>query len=156
VAVVPADERDGREAAGQVLAGDAHAPVGLGPDGVDDLVVEALEVAVVQVDPVGDVATEPDPRVGQGPLQHPGDRLDRLVVGRDPVADQSERGREAVEDVDGQDQVGAVEQRLGGVQPGRPGADDRHPQRAGAGAELRHRASSTAAGGALEGAGRSG
>ena len=111
---------------------------------------------MVQVDPVGDVAQEPDAGVGQGPLQDPGDGLDRLVVGGDPVADQPEGGREAVEDIDGQDQVGAVEQRLGGVQPGRAGADDRHPQGSGGGAELRHRGSSTAAGGALQGRGASG
>jgi hypothetical protein len=84
MAVVPADERDGRVAVGQVLAGDAHAPVGLGANGVDDLVVVALEVPVVEVDPEGDVPEQPHPGIGQDPLQHPGHRLDRLVVGGDP------------------------------------------------------------------------
>jgi hypothetical protein len=62
----------------------------------------------------------------------------------------------SVEDVDGQGQAGAVEQRLGGVQPGRPGADDRHPRGSGGGAELRHRVSFTAAWAPVAGAGPSG
>jgi hypothetical protein len=129
MAVVPADERDGREAVGQVLSGDAHAPVGLGADGVDDLVVAPLELPVVEVDAVGDVAEVAHPGVGQGLVEDAGHRLDGLVVGRDTVADQPEGGREAVEDVDGQGQVVLAQEAFAGVEPGRAGADDGDPQR---------------------------
>ena len=44
VAVVPGDELGGGPRARQVLAGDAHAPVGLRADRVDDRVVEAGEI----------------------------------------------------------------------------------------------------------------
>ena len=42
MAVVPADERDGWKAVVQILSGDAHTPIGLGTDGIDDLIVEPL------------------------------------------------------------------------------------------------------------------
>jgi hypothetical protein len=137
VAVVPADERDGGQAVGQVLARDAHAPVGLGADRPDDLVVERLDVAAVDVPPEGHVAEVAHPLVGQDPLEDARDRLDRLVVGRDAVAQQPERRREAVEDVDGHLQI-PLQQRLRRVEAGRTGADDRDPQGAGRGAELLH------------------
>ena len=55
--------------------------------------------------------------------------LDLRVVGRDPGADQAERGRQAVEHVDLEVELGMGEQGLGGVEAGRPGADDRDAER---------------------------
>src|SRR5215217_6052084 len=127
--VVPADERDRREAVGQVLTRDAHAPVGLGADGIDELMVEPLQLPVVEIDTVGDVPEEADPWVGQDLVEDAGHRLDGLVIGRDAVADQPERGGEAVEDIDGQGDVGSPEKALGGIEPGWAGADDGDPQR---------------------------
>ena len=58
MAVVPGDELRGRPRAGQVLAGDAEPAVGLRADGVDDGVVQAHEVLVVEVAADLDVAEE--------------------------------------------------------------------------------------------------
>jgi hypothetical protein len=116
-------------AVGQILAGDAHAPVGLGTDGVDDLMVEPLQLPVVEIDPVGDVPEEADPWVGQDLVEDAGHRLDGLVIGRDAVAHQPERGGEAVEDIDGQGDIRVPEQALGGIESGWAGADDGDPQR---------------------------
>ena len=58
VGVVPADERGGGMAAGQVLAGDAEALVGLASDRVDDRVVALLELVDGDVLADLDVAEE--------------------------------------------------------------------------------------------------
>ena len=58
MAVVPGDELGGGPRAGQILAGDAEPTVGLRADGVDDRVVEAHEVVVVEISADLDVAEE--------------------------------------------------------------------------------------------------
>src|SRR4029450_9358466 len=85
MAVVPADERDGWKAVMQILSGDAHTPIGLGTDGIDDLIVEPLQFLMMDVDTVGDVAEETDSRVRQRPIQNAGHRLARLVSARTRV-----------------------------------------------------------------------
>ena len=100
VGVVPADEGGGGVAAGQVLAGDAELAVGLAADREDDRVVEPLEVLDLDVVADLDVAEEAEALAGGGFLVDPDHRLDLRVVGGDAAADQAERGREAVEEVD--------------------------------------------------------
>ena len=56
-----------------------------------------------------------------GPLEHPGDRLDLRVVGRDAGAHQPERRRQRVEQVDRDTRP---QQLVGGIEAGRAGADD--------------------------------
>ena len=63
VGVVPADEVDRGHTAGQVLAGDAECPVGLGADGVDHRVVAFGEFGGLDVLADGDIAEEPEPRI---------------------------------------------------------------------------------------------
>ena len=63
VRVVPADEVDGGHAAGQVLAGDAQRPVGLGADGVDHGVIALGEFGGLHVLADRDVAEEAEARV---------------------------------------------------------------------------------------------
>jgi hypothetical protein len=55
----------------------------------------------LQVVAVGHVAEEPDVRVRQHALQGLDDLLDARVVGRDAVADEPERGRVALDEIDG-------------------------------------------------------
>ena len=63
VSVVPGDEVGRRVAAAEVLAGDPHAPVGLGARGVDDLMVVRPQVLDRHVLPELDVAEKPEPGV---------------------------------------------------------------------------------------------
>ena len=129
VGVVPADERGGGVAAGQVLAGDAERAVGLAADRVDDRVVEPLEVLDLDVVADLDVAEEAEALAGGGLLVDPDHRLDLRVVGSDAAADQPERGRQPVEEVDLGVRVLVLEDVLSGVEAGRAGADDRDAQR---------------------------
>src|SRR5215218_8193443 len=114
MAVVPADERDGWKAVEQILSRDAHTPIGLGTDGIDDLIVEPLQFLVMDVDTVGDVAEE----------TNAGYRLDRLVIGRNTVTDQPERCWETVEDIDCQDEVRLLEKSFSGIDSGWSSAND--------------------------------
>ena len=64
VGVVPADEVDGRHAAGQVLAGDSHGPIGLGAHRVDHRVVAVGKLVDRDILSHSDIAEEPEPGVG--------------------------------------------------------------------------------------------
>ena len=129
VAVVPADQLGGRQAPGQVLAGDPQRLVGARADRVDDRVVVAHEVLVGDVLADLDVAEEPAAGAHDLLVEELGERLDLLVVGRDAVAQQTPRRGQPLEDVD----LGALATRRsslrGGVGAGGPGPDDRDPQR---------------------------
>ena len=76
-----------------------------------------------------DVAEEAEALAGGGLLVDPDHRLDLRVVGRDAAADQPERGRQAVEEVDLGVRGLVLEHVLGGVEAGRAGADDGDAQR---------------------------
>ena len=128
VGVVPAHELGGRVAAGQVLARDAHAPVGARPDGVDDRVVVGAQVRVGQVAAHLDVAVEAELGVVGDLVVDARDRLDLLVVGGDAAAHQAEGRRQAVVHVDLDHQVLLLLQVLGRVEARGPGADHGHAQ----------------------------
>ncbi len=131
VAVVPGDELGGGPAARQVLAGDAHATVGLGADRVDHRVVAGEKVVVGEVGAVVDVAVEAEFGVGGGLLVDAADGLDVGVVGGDAAAHEAPRSGEAVVDVDLDLEVRmglALQEVSGRVEARRPGADDGHAQ----------------------------
>jgi len=75
-------------------------------------------------------AEEPEAVLLGGLLVDARDGLDLRVVGRDARAHEAERRRERVEDVDLEP---GLEQLVGGVEPGGPGADDHGAQRLGGG-----------------------
>ena len=100
VRVVPADEVDGRHAAGQFLAWDAERAVGLRADGVDHRVVALGQFGRLHVFADHDVAEEPEPRIQRGLLELGADRLDLRMVRRDTGADQPPRGRQHLQHVD--------------------------------------------------------
>jgi hypothetical protein len=110
MAVVPGDELEGRPRAGQVLARDPEPAVGLRADGVENGVVEADEVVVVQIASDLHVAEEPETRLVGDPLERARDRLQLRVIRRDAEADEPPRGRQPVDHVDLDGNVG-VEQR---------------------------------------------
>jgi hypothetical protein len=132
VAVVPGDELGGRPAPGQVLARDAHAPIGLRADRVDDRVVAGVQVVVGELGAVLDVAEEAKLGVRRGLLVDAADRLDVGVVGRYPAAHQAPRRGQAVVDVDLDVHVRmrlALEEVPGGVEARWARSHDRNPQR---------------------------
>jgi hypothetical protein len=124
MAVVPADERGGGQAAGQVLARDAERPVGLGAHGVDDGVVAAHEVGVGDVGAHGDVAEEATALAEDGALERLVEQLDLAVVGGDAGAQQAPGRRQALDEVDVHP-VAVADQLRRRERPGGPGADDR-------------------------------
>ncbi len=132
VAVVPGDELGGGPAAGQVLAGDAHAAVGLGADRVEDGVIAGQQVRVGDVRAVVDVAVEAELGMGGGLLVDAADGLDVGVVGRDAAAHEAPGGGKTVVDVDLHLEVGmrpALQQVTGRVEARRARSDDGHAKR---------------------------
>ncbi len=122
VAVVPVDEVSSAERALELDAGDVEVAVGAGARGEDDGVVELLQVVELEVGAVVDVAEEADALVGEHTLERLDDLLDARVVRRDAVANQAERRRVAVEDVDRDIDLGLGED-VGGVDACRSGTD---------------------------------
>ena len=100
VPAVPVDEVGGRVAAGQVLPRDAEAAVTHRAGRVDHRVVGRQQVRARHVLAEVHAAEKPDIGTFQHLAQVLGDRLDRLVVGGDPVPDQPVRRGQPVEDVD--------------------------------------------------------
>src|SRR5262245_38890188 len=127
--VVPGHELGGGMAAGQVLAGNPHAAIGLRAGGVDDLVIVAAQVGHAHVLAQFDAAEEAEARVGGGLVEGGGDRLDLLVIGRDAGADEPVGRGQPVEHVHLDHDVLTALQVLGRVEAGRPGADDDHAKR---------------------------
>src|SRR5690606_22552449 len=97
VAAVPADEVRGGGAAGEVLARDAHPPVGGGAGGEHHRVVGAVQPLQVDVAAVLHAADEAHAGVLQHPAQGAGDALDLGVVRGDAVAHQAVGGGQPVQ-----------------------------------------------------------
>ena len=100
-----------------------------GAVGVDDGVDVPAQLLQRDVPADLDVADEAHQRVVEGAVQGVADGPHLRVVGRDAVPDQAERRGQPVDQVDGDRDVVLPGQRVGGVDAGRPGADDGHPQR---------------------------
>ena len=120
--VVPADEVDRGDAAGQLFARDVQRSIRLRADRVDDRVVLLGQFGRADVLAHHDVAEEPEALVVGDLLELLADRLDLGVVGRDPGAHQTPRRREHLEHVDGDVEVvvgvGGFEQRRRGEESG--------------------------------------
>ncbi len=141
VAVVPGDERGGRVAAGELLTIDPETTVGLRAERVDHGVVMGEQLLAGEVAPELDAAEEAEPRIGGRLLVDARHRLDLRMVGRDAGPHEAERRRELVEEIDLDHQIGValvLQQVTGRIEAGRPGTDDRNPQRAVLGAEHGH------------------
>jgi hypothetical protein len=82
---------------------------------------------VRHVAPDLEVAEEAESGPLRDALERARDGLDVLVVGRDAETDEAPRRRQSVEQVDLDLEI-ALEQRVGRVEPGGPGPDDRDAQ----------------------------
>ncbi len=125
-------------AARQLFAGDAELAVGLAADREDDRVVEALEVLDLDVVADLDVAEETKALPRRRFLVDADNRLDLGMVGGDAAAYQPEGRRQAVEEVDLGVRLRVLEDVLGGVEAGWPGADDGDADRVFCGSDLGH------------------
>ncbi len=125
-------------AAGQLFARNPELAVGLAADREDDRVVEPLEVLDLDVVADLDVAEEAEAVAGRGFFVDPDHRLDLRMVRGDAAADEAERRRQAVEEIDLGVQVLALEDVLGGVEAGGAGADDGDAQGIVFGSDLAH------------------
>jgi hypothetical protein len=123
VAVVPGHEGGSGPRARQVLARDSQAPVRLGPEGVDDAVVERHQLLVGDVAPDLDVAEEPEAGCGRDLLEGARDGLDLGVVGGDAEADEPPGRGQPLEQVELCRRLGG-QKVPGSVEAGRPGTDD--------------------------------
>ena len=121
VGIVEADELAGAD--GVLAAGDVQRTVIGGARGVDNRIVELLELVNGDVLADVDVAEQADLRLVHHLVEGLDDALNTRVVGGNAVADQAEGGRHALVNVDAD--VGLrLRQRVGGVDACRAGADD--------------------------------
>lgn len=128
VSAVPGDQRRRRVAAGEIFTRDPEPAIALTADSDRDLIVVRPEVAEREIPAHLDVPQEAHPRVERHALEDPDDLLDLRVVRRDTETHEPVRGRQAIENVDSQTGSGGAtalrQQRGGGVETGRTGADD--------------------------------
>ena len=123
MAVQPANEPPGAPDEGQLLARHAELPVDHHAGGDDHGVVVLLQFLPGNVAADLDIAREPDIGLGQQPLELSNHRLGALVIGRHAGADEAERRRQAVDQVDPEVRA-LAQQAISGIEAARPRADD--------------------------------
>ena len=129
VAVVPRDHAGGTEGTFEVDAWDVEVGVVVGAGREDDRVIEIADVRKHQVAAIRHVADEADVAAVQNLVQGVDDALDAWVVRRHSVADQPERCRMLVEQVDADLKVAfRFGEDIRGIDAGRAGTDNRHSQ----------------------------
>jgi hypothetical protein len=89
-----------------------------GTNSIDYLIVELPQFPMVNINTVRDISEETHSRIGQDFVEDADHHLDGLVIWRNTVADQSERGGEAVEDINSQNDIGFLEKSFSGIEPG--------------------------------------
>src|SRR5690606_37645516 len=136
VCVIPGHEVGAAEGTFKVDTWNVQVCVLLGTGGDDHCVVTGIQVFQRDVAAQADVAVEVDPVVVQHLVQGVDDALDTRVIRGNAVADQAERRRKLVEEVNVQlqftrcDRLALVEQ-VSGVDAGRAGTNDGNTQRPG-------------------------
>src|SRR5579883_835317 len=93
---------------------------------------------MMDIGAIGDVAEETHAGIRQNFIKDANHRFDRLVIGRNAVAHQPERGGEAIEKIDGQVEIAFLEQGFGSVKSGRTGPDNGNAQWPGCRTSLFH------------------
>ena len=156
MAVVPPHKCRCRMAPWQVLARDAETPVTLGAGGEQDLVVMSQHLCQGEIRAERHVTEETKSGARGGSVELLDDAFRLFVVWGDTTANETVRGRQAVEQVHGDAAPRSLEQLLGREKARRSGAEDGNPQRvccasnlAVAGETLNRGLLTTAAGGAF-------
>src|ERR1700746_2646681 len=122
--IIPANKRNSWKVIGQLFTGDAHTSISLGHNRIDDLIVELLYFFMMDINAVGDIPEETDAWICEDFIKDADHRLDGLVIRRNPVANQSERSGEAVEDINRQGDIALLEKRFGSIKSGWASAND--------------------------------
>ncbi|CVM96966.1 Uncharacterised protein [Streptococcus pneumoniae] len=131
VPVVPGREIRATERAGQLHPRHVQDRVADGPGGEHDRVVMPTQIRQAQIRAVVHVPQETDVPAVHDLVQRGDDPLDARMVRGHPVADQAERGRVPVEQVDADTEVPfLLGQDVRRVHPGGSGTDDGDAQRA--------------------------
>jgi hypothetical protein len=130
VTVVVADERGRGVAAFEPLARNSHVLVGRRTVGQQDLVVALAKLGDAEVLSDLDVSEQTKAWMLRGALEGGAHALDLLVIGGDTEADEPERRRKALENIDLDGELLLPEQPVGGVEPRRTRAHDGDPQAA--------------------------
>src|SRR5438270_6203226 len=125
MAVVPTDELGRADNAGQVLPGNAELAIMWRPGREDHCVIEVEQLDYRHVPTDTDIADEIDARTLRHFIVALANRLQRLVVGRHPEADQAVWDGVAIDDVDARLVAVGLLQRLGGLEARRPRSDHR-------------------------------
>ena len=131
MAVIPADEGRRSDHSGKLRSGELQRPVDGSPGGEDHRVVKLLQLGDRYVAADHDIADEMDIVAQRHLLVALRHRLDRLMVGSDPEADQAIGDRKPVDDVDPDLLAHQLLEGLRAVIAGRAGADHRnmpHPR----------------------------
>src|SRR2546421_7043053 len=136
--IIPANKRDSWKVIGQLFTGDAHTSISLGTHRIDDLIVELLYFFMMDINTIGDIPEETDAWICQDFIKDADHRLDGLVIRRNTVANQSERSGEAVEDINGQDDIAFLEKRFGSIKTGWAGTNDSNAEGPGCSSNLFH------------------
>ncbi len=126
-------------ASGQIFTRNSHLAIRRRADGVDDLIVQGKQVISVKVSSERHVAEVSKAGILLDLLELPGDRLDRLVIGRDAVPNQPVGSRETVEHVDADVVPSLLEEGFRREVSSRPGAHYGDPRGSRARVQLRVR-----------------
>src|SRR5699024_3905161 len=87
------------------------------------------ELLEVEVDTVFDVREQTDVATVEDLDQRIDDAFDPWMVGGDSIAVEAEGSRQAIEEIDAQIEITLrLRHEISGVDPGRTGADDGHPE----------------------------
>ncbi len=123
MSVVPADKRAGTDDVGKIFAGNAQLAVARCSRGQYHNVVHPTKFVKRHIATDLNIAEEANAIPREGTVQNASRSLGALMVRRNPVANQAERNRQLFEHVDTRVRQ-QLEQMLGEIASGGPGADD--------------------------------
>ena len=128
MAVIPRDKVGAAEAAGKICTRNAETAGSVGARREDHRLVQPTQIRQRDIDSVFNVADEPDPWIVHDLVQGADNAFDARMVGSHAVSDQPKRRRLSLEQVEGHIDARLYE-RVRDVDSGRPGSNDRDPDR---------------------------
>src|SRR6267142_2230209 len=126
--IVPAHEHRRRVTARQVFTGNPHTPVGLRPSGEEYLVVVGQQLIQRQIFTESDIAEKAKPGACSGFFVLLNHRFDLLMIGSYPTTHETIGSRQAIEEIDRDQELLLFEQLLNRIKPCGTSPEDRNPQ----------------------------